>query len=122
VPRSRRENFLSVYVLLAVLGLLIVWATGLVLAFAMFHWAAGSRLGGVLSAHGFADDLYISHGLPGPRPTSLPAATPADLAGVPSAGRSLHRARAGARGALRAHARSAARGGAGPDRVRAETR
>src|SRR5262249_15220887 len=58
-PPSRRENFLAYYALLALLALVIVWASGLVLGFAMLHWADGSRLAGVNTA-GFAADLYMS--------------------------------------------------------------
>jgi hypothetical protein len=68
--RGRRETFLSVYALLSVLGLLMVWAVGLIVAFAMLHWAEGSHLAGAvapaqraLRAAGsvaFAADLYMS--------------------------------------------------------------
>ena len=47
VHRARRENFLSFYALLAVPGLLVLWAGGLVVAFAMLHWADGSHLSGM---------------------------------------------------------------------------
>jgi hypothetical protein len=63
--RGRRERFLSFYALLSVLGLLIVWASGLIVGFAMLHWADGSQLAGigtegVVGAAGFAADLYMS--------------------------------------------------------------
>lgn len=68
--RGRRETFLSVYALLSVLGLLMVWAVGLIVGFAMLHWAEGSHLAGVVvPAHrvlrfaglaAFATDLYMS--------------------------------------------------------------
>ncbi|TMQ73012.1 MAG: two pore domain potassium channel family protein [Candidatus Eisenbacteria bacterium] len=64
--RGRRETFLSFYALLSILGLLIVWATGLVVGFALLHWAQGSQLAGVIgtgggvATAGFAADLYMS--------------------------------------------------------------
>ena len=64
--RGRRETFLSFYALLSILGLLIVWAKGLIVGFAMLHWAEGSHLagmigtGGGVGAAGFAADLYMS--------------------------------------------------------------
>ena len=64
--RGRRETFLSFYALLSILGLLIVWAMGLVVGFAMLHWAEGSHLagvigtGGAVGVAGFAADLYMS--------------------------------------------------------------
>lgn len=64
--RRRRETFLSFYALLSILGLLIVWAKGLIVGFAMLHWADGSHLAGVIGtaggvgAAGFAADLYMS--------------------------------------------------------------
>jgi len=60
VHRARRENFLSFYALLAVPGLLVLWAGGLVVAFAMLHWADGSHLSGMPGTAGFAADLYMS--------------------------------------------------------------
>jgi hypothetical protein len=76
--RPRRENFLGSYALLAILGLFMVWAAGLIVGFAMLHWALGSRLAGVGVA-GFAADLYMSGttfftlGLGDLHPTSAPA-------------------------------------------------
>jgi len=64
--RGRRETFLSFYALLSILGLLIVWAKGLIVGFAMLHWAEGSHLagvigtGGAVGVAGFAVDLYMS--------------------------------------------------------------
>lgn len=58
---SVRERFLAVYGPLSLLGLLLVWAAGLVVGFAILHWAVGSRL----ATHDglrptFMDDLYMS--------------------------------------------------------------
>jgi hypothetical protein len=64
--RGRRETFLSFYALLSVLGLLMVWASGLIVGFAMLHWADGSQLAGVIGTGGgvggagFGADLYMS--------------------------------------------------------------
>src|SRR5262245_10803310 len=57
--RSRRESFLSFYAQLSILALLIVWAVGLIVGFAMLTWADGSRVAGV-ALQGFAADLYMS--------------------------------------------------------------
>jgi hypothetical protein len=57
--RSRREGFLAYYALLAIVTLVIVWALGLVVGFAMVHWGAGSRMSGVGMAE-FSADLYMS--------------------------------------------------------------
>src|ERR1700752_1631854 len=57
--RARRESFLSVYALLSLLGLLVVWATGLIVGFALLHYADGSQLVGAGAAPGFAVDLYM---------------------------------------------------------------
>jgi hypothetical protein len=57
---NRRERFLAIYGPLSLIGLLMVWALGLVLSFAALHWSIGSRL---VSPHGGAwllDDLYMS--------------------------------------------------------------
>src|SRR5205823_2639259 len=66
--RDQRETFLSFYGLSSILMLLAVWAVGLIVAFAMLHWAEGSHLEGALlmarARHvGFAaflSDLYLS--------------------------------------------------------------
>ena len=57
---SRRERFLAVYGPLSLIGLLTVWAAGLILGFAALHWSAGSRLTTPVGTAGFADDLYMS--------------------------------------------------------------
>ena len=58
--RQRRENLLGIYALLSILSLFIVWATGLVLGFAVLFWAEGSRLTGDQTMSGFAADVYMS--------------------------------------------------------------
>jgi hypothetical protein len=57
--RNRREHFLAIYALLALIALLVVWASGLISGFAMLYWSCGSKLAG--AAHpGFRTDLYLS--------------------------------------------------------------
>ena len=56
-----RERFLAVFGPLSLLGLLLVWAVGLIVGFAALHWSAGSPLvthDGVRAT--FIDDLYMS--------------------------------------------------------------
>jgi Ion channel len=59
-PGKRREGFLGVFGPLSVLLLFVVWAGGLILAFAMVQWAAGSYGGASLSAQSFRAQLYLS--------------------------------------------------------------
>ncbi len=55
-----RENLLGLFAMLAMVTLLMVWAAGLILGFALLHWAAGSRMM-LSSGHaGFFTDLYMS--------------------------------------------------------------
>jgi hypothetical protein len=58
--RRRREAFLSFYGPLSLLLLLAVWATGIVLAFGMLQWAAGSALTMTGGGPGFGADVYLS--------------------------------------------------------------
>jgi hypothetical protein len=57
---SAREVVLSWFGPLSLLVLLALWAVGIIFAFGMLHWAAGSAL--VIAGHtpGFLDDLYLS--------------------------------------------------------------
>ncbi|MGE5246550.1 MAG: potassium channel family protein [Betaproteobacteria bacterium] len=58
---GRRERFLAIYGPVSLIGLLTVWAVGLVLSFAALHWAAGSMLqGSTPGPAAFADDVYMS--------------------------------------------------------------
>src|SRR5881296_3085584 len=41
---GRRERFLAIYGPLSLIGLLAVWAAGLIVAFAVLQWSAGSQL------------------------------------------------------------------------------
>ena len=57
---GRRERLLAVYGPVSFLGLLAVWAVGLIGGFGALHWALGSRLLTPSGAAGLADDLYMS--------------------------------------------------------------
>jgi len=57
---NRREYFLSFYGPLSLILLLVVWAVGLVLGFAMLQWAFGSALNAPGNMAGFGTDFYMS--------------------------------------------------------------
>src|SRR5437016_9790263 len=57
---KRRETLLSIFGPLSILVLLSVWAAALLTAFAMVHWAIGSRLIPTGGPAGFFSDLYYS--------------------------------------------------------------
>jgi len=59
-PGASRENFLSVYGPLSLLWLLVLWAGGLLLGFAMLHWGFCTRLQVPKGMSGFGADLYYS--------------------------------------------------------------
>jgi hypothetical protein len=59
---SRRENFLSYYGPLSLLMLLIAWAAGLILGFALLSWAIGSPVSTPEGPTTFLTDLYLSGG------------------------------------------------------------
>ena len=56
----RRERFLAVYGPLSLVGLLLVWAVGLVAGFAALQWSAGSHLQTPNGVAHLADDIYMS--------------------------------------------------------------
>ena len=59
--RKQREAYLGFYGPLSLIVLLIVWAVGLILGFAMLHWALGSKIHVADGeAASFASDLYMS--------------------------------------------------------------
>lgn len=61
--KNRRESFLSYYGPLSLLGLFVVWAIALIVAFAVLHYAAGSAVVSQIAATGqpgFRTDLYMS--------------------------------------------------------------
>jgi hypothetical protein len=57
---KRRETFLSFFGPLSLLMLFVVWAAGLMLAFAILYWSQGSSISGPDGAGGFLTDLYLS--------------------------------------------------------------
>jgi hypothetical protein len=57
---GRRERFLAVFGPLSLLGLVGVWALGLIAGFAGLHWSTGSHLRPLGTDFPFLDDLYMS--------------------------------------------------------------
>ncbi len=58
---SRRESFLSYFGPLSLLALFVVWAVGLIFAFALLHLGAGSAISlGANENRGFLADFYLS--------------------------------------------------------------
>ena len=60
LPRRPGDAFLSFYGPLSLLLLLTLWAAGIVLAFGMVQWAAGSALTMTGAGPGFGADMYMS--------------------------------------------------------------
>jgi len=58
--RNARENFLGLYALLSLIGLFVVWASGLIVGFASLVWSTGSNLSTLGGPVGFRTDLYMS--------------------------------------------------------------
>ncbi|MFI5371585.1 MAG: potassium channel family protein [Candidatus Eisenbacteria bacterium] len=58
--RNQREDFLGLYALLALIGLLVVWASGLIVGFALLFRAGGSDLMTAGGPVGFRTNLYVS--------------------------------------------------------------
>lgn len=56
----RRERFLAVYGPLSVIGLLALWAAGLVVGFALLQWSQREALVNLVGNPHFVDDLYMS--------------------------------------------------------------
>ncbi|MBI4501539.1 MAG: two pore domain potassium channel family protein [Gemmatimonadetes bacterium] len=56
----RRDTFLGFFGPLSLLLLLTMWAAGIVFAFGMLQWAAGSALAGADRNPGFGTDVYLS--------------------------------------------------------------
>src|SRR2546423_2793992 len=59
-PGKKRDRYLSFYGPLSLILLILVWATGLMLAFALLEWAAGSRLQTPEPHTDFGTYLYMS--------------------------------------------------------------
>jgi Ion channel len=55
-----RENFLSIFGPLSLILLLVTWAFGLIVGFALLHWGLGSHLTLPAGISGFRADLYLS--------------------------------------------------------------
>src|SRR3977135_4365392 len=62
LPAGRwRHSFLSIFGPLSLLGLVIVWASGLILGFALLHWSLGTALSFAHQADdSFAAYMYFS--------------------------------------------------------------
>ncbi len=60
VPARQRESWLSYFGPLSLLLLLSVWAGGLIIGFALIHWALGSAILVLDREAGFFSDLYLS--------------------------------------------------------------
>lgn len=60
IPHERRETWLSYFGPLSLLFLLSLWAGGLIIGFALIHWALGSVMLTMDGDTGFFTDLYLS--------------------------------------------------------------
>lgn len=56
----RRETFLSTYGPVSLIGLLGIWASGLIVGFALLQWACGGHLTDPEGHHGFGTLVYMS--------------------------------------------------------------
>src|ERR1700749_4502370 len=59
-PSKKRDRYLGFYGPLSLLLLLLVWAVGLILAFALLDWASGVRLQTPAASVNFQTYLYMS--------------------------------------------------------------
>jgi Ion channel len=59
-PGNPRENYLSIYGPLSLIGLLILWALSLVVSFALLLWGLGAPLQKIPGTEGFSAYLYYS--------------------------------------------------------------
>jgi hypothetical protein len=59
-PGKLRERFLGFFGPLSLLMLFVIWGIGLIVGFAMVHWAIGSRISLISGVPGFRTDLYFS--------------------------------------------------------------
>jgi hypothetical protein len=60
LPKRFRQAWLSIFVQLFTLIMLVTWAVGLILGFALIHWGTGPAILGPDGVSGFATDLYFS--------------------------------------------------------------
>jgi hypothetical protein len=58
--KKRREALLGFFGPISLIFLLVVWAAGLILSFALLHYGTGSAVSVVGMQPGFATDLYLS--------------------------------------------------------------
>src|SRR6266540_4048496 len=58
--RNRRENVLMVFGPASLILLLVAWAVGLIVSFALLHWGLGTQLAGPQGLTGFREDLDLS--------------------------------------------------------------
>src|SRR5256885_9914622 len=59
-PGKVRERYLGFFGPLSLLFLFVIWGIGLIVGFAMIHWAIGSKISAVGGASTFRSDLYFS--------------------------------------------------------------
>lgn len=57
---KRQETYLSFYGPLSLILLLVFWATGLIIGFALLLWASGSAIKAIEQTAGFSTYLYLS--------------------------------------------------------------
>jgi len=58
--KSRRDSYLGVYGPLSLLLLIVCWALGLIVSFALIHWGIGTQVIATNIPPGFITDLYMS--------------------------------------------------------------
>ena len=59
-PGNPRENYLSIYGPLSLIGLLILWAVSLITAFALLLWGLGAPIQKIAGTEGFSEYMYYS--------------------------------------------------------------
>src|SRR5256885_1357858 len=59
-PGKVRERYLGFFGPLSLLFLFVIWGIGLIVGFAMIHWAIGSKISAAGGASTFRSDLYFS--------------------------------------------------------------
>lgn len=59
-PGNPRENYLSVYGPLSLIGLLVLWAVSLIVAFALLMWGWNAPIQRIAGTEGFLEYLYFS--------------------------------------------------------------
>ena len=59
-PGNPRENYLSIYGPLSLIGLLVLWAVSLITSFALLLWGLGAPIQRIAGTEGFPEYLYFS--------------------------------------------------------------